>query len=136
MDPERRRLLQRVQQEAEGLNPFTEPARPLFGRQAARPADLDTVPYCQPAGMLIRYRIERELLAGDIVEVKSVLLEIRDRSLRFRHEMRNAETGEIAAVCEFTGVHMDRQSRKSTAFVDTIRRTAAKLLAFPEPADA
>jgi len=86
--------------------------------------------------MLIRYRIERELLAGDIVEVKSVLLEIRDRSLRFRHEMRNAETGEIAAVCEFTGVHMDRQSRKSTAFVDTIRRTAAKLLAFPEPADA
>ena len=50
--------------------------------------------------------------------------------------MRNAETGEIAAVCEFTGVHMDRQSRNSTAFVDTIRRTAAKLLAFPEPADA
>ena len=134
MDPERRRLLQRVQQEAEGLNPFTEPARPLFGRQAARPADLDTVPYCEPA--LIRYRIKCELLAGDIVEVKSVLLEIRDRSLRFRHEMRNAETGEIAAVCEFTGVHMDRQSRKSTAFVDTIRRTAAKLLAFPEPADA
>jgi hypothetical protein len=31
---------------------------------------------------------------------------------------------------------MDRQSRKSTAFVDTIRRTAAELLAFPEPEDA
>ena len=79
---------------------------------------------------------KRELLAGDIVEVKSVLLEIRDRSIRFRHEMRNAETGEVAAVCEFTGVHMDRQSRKSTAFVDTIRRTAAELLALPEPEDA
>src|SRR5258706_15838612 len=79
---------------------------------------------------------KRELLAGDIVEVKSVLLEIRDRSIRFRHEMRNAETGEGAAVCEITGVHMDRHARKSTPFTDMIRRAAAKLLAFPEPADA
>ena len=82
----------------------------------------------------IAYR--RELLAGDIVEVSSALLEVRDRSIRFRHEMRNAETGEIAAVCEITGVHMDRQARKSTAFSDSIRRTAARLLAFPEPAEA
>jgi acyl-CoA thioester hydrolase len=79
---------------------------------------------------------KRELLAGDIVEVRSALLEVRDRSIRFKHEMCNAETGEIAAVCEITGVHMDRQARKSTAFSDSIRRTAAKLLAFPEPAEA
>jgi acyl-CoA thioester hydrolase len=79
---------------------------------------------------------KRELLAGDIVEVRSALLQIRDRSIRFRHEMRNAETGEIAAVCEATSVHMDRQARKSTAFSDSIRRTAARLLAFPEPEDA
>jgi acyl-CoA thioester hydrolase len=79
---------------------------------------------------------KRELLAGDIVEVKSALLEIRDRSIRFKHVMRNAETGEIAAICETTGVHMDRQARKSAAFSDPIRRTAAKLLAFPEPTDA
>jgi acyl-CoA thioester hydrolase len=79
---------------------------------------------------------QRELLAGDIVEVKSVLLEIRDRSIRFRHEMRNAETGEIAASCEITGVHMDRQARKSVIFADAIRRTAARLIAYPEPAEA
>ena len=79
---------------------------------------------------------KRELLAGDIVEVKSVLLEIRDRSIRFRHEMRNAETDEIAAVCEFTGVHIDRRVRKSTPFAESIRRTAAALLAASEPAGA
>ena len=56
---------------------------------------------------------KRELLAGDIVEVRSVLLEIRDKSIRFRHEMRSAEIGEIAAFCETTDVHMDRQARKS-----------------------
>jgi acyl-CoA thioester hydrolase len=59
---------------------------------------------------------KRELLAGDIVEVRSRLLEIRDKSVRFVHEMRNGETGEIAATCEFVGVHMDRQARKSVPF--------------------
>ncbi len=54
----------------------------------------------------------RELRAGDIVEVKSVLLEISGMSIRFRHEMRNAATGEIAASCEITAVHLDRQARK------------------------
>ena len=76
---------------------------------------------------------KRELLAGDIFEIKSSLLEIRERSIRFRHEMR---TGEIAAVCEITGVHMDREARKSAPFAETIRRAAAKLLVFPEQAMA
>ena len=40
---------------------------------------------------------KRELLAGDIVEVNSELLEIGVKSIRFVHEMRNAETGEVAA---------------------------------------
>jgi acyl-CoA thioester hydrolase len=69
---------------------------------------------------------KRELLAGDIVE----------KLIRFMHEMRNAETGEVVAACEITGVHMDRQARKSTPFADAIRRTAARRLAFPEPAKA
>ena len=79
---------------------------------------------------------KRELLAGDIVEVRSVLLEIRDKSIRFSHEMRNAETGEIAAFCETTGVHMDRQARKSAPFAGSIRTTAAALLAVSESAGA
>ena len=78
----------------------------------------------------------RELVAGDIVEIKSRLLEIREKSIRFLHEMRNAETGEIAATCEITGVHMDRQARRAAPFEDVIRRTAARLLAFPEPVSA
>jgi acyl-CoA thioester hydrolase len=77
-----------------------------------------------------------ELLAGDIVEVTSELLEVGVKSIRFSHEMRNAETGEIAATCEITGVHIDRQARKSTPFADTIRRSAGLLIAFPETAEA
>ena len=80
----------------------------------------------------ISYR--RELLAGEIVEVRSILLEVRDKVIRFVHEMRNAETGEIAATCELTGVHMDRRARKSVAFADSIRESARKHLAVAEPA--
>jgi acyl-CoA thioester hydrolase len=77
-----------------------------------------------------------ELLAGDIVEMKSELLEVGVKSIRFSHEMRNAETGEIAATCEITGVDMDRQARKPVPFADTIQRSAGLLIGFPETAEA
>jgi acyl-CoA thioester hydrolase len=59
---------------------------------------------------------KQELFAGDIVEVKSRVLDVREKVIRFVHEMRNAETGEVAAVCELTAVHMDRQARKACPF--------------------
>jgi acyl-CoA thioester hydrolase len=77
---------------------------------------------------------KRELLAGDIVEVTSRLLEIKEKSIRFLHEMRNAETGEIAAISEITGVHMDRQARKSAPFAPDIRNVAMAHLNPSEPA--
>jgi acyl-CoA thioester hydrolase len=87
------------------------------------------------AGVQQNISYKRELFAGDIVEVTSRLLELREKSIRFRHEMRNAETGEIAAICEITAVHLDRQAHKSMPFEDAIRHAAARHLA-PEPAMA
>jgi acyl-CoA thioester hydrolase len=88
------------------------------------------------AGVQQNITYRHELLAGDIVEVKSVLLELRDKSIRFRHDMRNAETGEIAASCEITAVHLDRQARKAIAFTDGVRSIAETQLAVAEPAAA
>ncbi len=62
----------------------------------------------------ITYR--RELVAGDVVAVRSGLVEIRDKVVKFVHEMRNAQSGEVAAVCAITAVHLDGRARKSTAF--------------------
>jgi acyl-CoA thioester hydrolase len=62
----------------------------------------------------ISYR--RELLAGDVVAVRSGLLEIRDKVLKLVHEMRHAQTGDISAVCVITAVHMNSATRRSTAF--------------------
>jgi acyl-CoA thioester hydrolase len=71
---------------------------------------------------------KRELLSGDIVEVSSRVLEIRERVLRFAHEMRNAETGEVVATCELTAVHLDRAKRRSCAFPEAIRKNAETAL--------
>ena len=59
---------------------------------------------------------KRELLAGDVIAVRSGVLEIRDKVIKFVHEMRQAATGEISAVCVLTAVHMDLKARKSTPF--------------------
>ena len=63
-----------------------------------------------------RLLYKSELLAGDTVVVNSGVLEIRDKSFRFFHEMRNAQTNEIAATCRLVGVHMDSVARKATPF--------------------
>ena len=66
----------------------------------------------------ITYR--RELLAGDTVTVHSAFLEVRDKVARFVHEMRHGETGELAALCLLTGVHIDAVARKSCVFPEEI----------------
>jgi acyl-CoA thioester hydrolase len=77
---------------------------------------------------------KRELLAGDIVEVRSRLVEVREKVIVFAHEMWNLGDQEIAAVCELTAVHMDRNARKSVRLPDEIRAGAQRLMeASPAP---
>ena len=75
---------------------------------------------------------KREVMAGDIVEIASGLLEIRDKVVRFQHDMHNAENGEVVCSCELTAMHLDRRIRKSTAFEADIRAKAEKLLVAPD----
>lgn len=66
----------------------------------------------------ITYR--RELRAGDLLTIWTGVLEVRERVIRFYHEMRNDETGEIAATTVITGVHMDTQTRSACPFPEEI----------------
>ncbi|MGV9247693.1 acyl-CoA thioesterase [Streptomyces sp. NPDC003710] len=59
----------------------------------------------------ISYR--REVLAGDVLVVRSALLEVRSKVIRFCHRMENAATGEVAALTVLTGVHLDTTTRRS-----------------------
>jgi acyl-CoA thioester hydrolase len=75
----------------------------------------------------IQYK--RELLAGDIVTVHSVLLEIKEKVVRFHHEMRKADTDEVAATTTLTAVHLDTAVRRAYAFPASVREQGAALLA-------
>jgi acyl-CoA thioester hydrolase len=63
---------------------------------------------------------KHELHAGDIVTIRSGILEVKDKVIRLFHEMQNEETGEIAVVTVLTGVHMDTQSRVACRFPEEI----------------
>jgi acyl-CoA thioester hydrolase len=41
---------------------------------------------------------------------------MKEKSIRFVHEMINDETGELAASTELVGVHIDTAARRSTPF--------------------
>lgn len=79
-----------------------------------------------------RVAYRRELVAGDLISIRSFILEIKRSSVRFVHEMRNEATREVAAVTLLTGVHIDSVGRASCPFPEEIQRAAQPLIA-PDP---
>jgi acyl-CoA thioester hydrolase len=63
-----------------------------------------------------RIAYKREALAGDVLIVRSALLALKPKSVRFVHEMFRADSGDHLATTLLTGVHIDTQARKATQF--------------------
>lgn len=73
-------------------------------------------------------KYHREALAGDLLVIRSELLTARGKMLKFRHIMYNAVTDTALATCEFSGMHMDRITRKSCAFPEEVRERVQNIL--------
>ena len=71
---------------------------------------------------------KHELYPGDVVAVRSGVLEFREKVVRFRHEMTNLETAEIVALMDLTAVHMDTTNRKSCPFPAAILERLRQLV--------
>ena len=73
-----------------------------------------------------RIAYQRELHAGDSVAIRTGVIEVREKVVRFFHEMRNTETDEVSAITLLVGVHMDTLTRRSCslpeAFTERARR--------------
>jgi acyl-CoA thioesterase FadM len=65
-----------------------------------------------------------------------VLNEIKDKVIRFTHEMRKADTDEVAATTALTAVHLDKVARRACAFPESVREKGAALLARVDSLDA
>ena len=73
----------------------------------------------------ITYR--KELFAGSVVSITTSLIEIKQKSIRFKHEMVNEETKEPAATTILKGVHIDTVARKSCPFDPQIFKTCEQM---------
>ena len=75
----------------------------------------------------------QELHAGDVVSIRSAVLEIKAKSLRFVHEMTNDETGATVARTTFKAVHVDTGTRTSCAFPEAVVAKARALIGNGSP---
>jgi len=71
----------------------------------------------------------QELHAGDVLTIRTALVEFKERSMRFVHEMTNDETAEVVARTTLKAVHMDNIARKSCVFAEAIVTKANAVLA-------
>ena len=69
------------------------------------------------------------LRSGDLVRVQSALVHVGNSSLRLFHRMTNARTGALLATLEQSGVHLDREARRSVPLPDSLRSKALAMLA-------
>ena len=81
------------------------------------------------AGVEQHIEYKRELYPGDVVTVSSIILEVKEKVDRFAHEMKNDETGEVAARTVLVAVHLDTSTRKARAMPSDVRERARSLIA-------
>ena len=82
------------------------------------------------AGMVTaeqRIGYKRELHAGDVVSVRSAVLEVMDKAIRIAHELRNDDTGEVAATVMAVGVYIDALARRACSLPPDVRERAVRL---------
>jgi acyl-CoA thioester hydrolase len=73
--------------------------------------------------------VDGPLRSGDLVRVQSALVHVGKSSLRLFHRMTNARTGVQVATLEQSGVHLDREARRSVPLPDSLRSKAVAMLA-------
>jgi len=74
---------------------------------------------------------QKELFPGDTIFVRTGVVEVRDKVVRFRHELLNTETGQVCSTCEFTLVCLDPVTRRSQPFPAEVATKAEQLLLLP-----
>jgi acyl-CoA thioester hydrolase len=73
-------------------------------------------------------KYKAEVMAGDLLVIKSKVLEVRDKTIRYIHTMYNAETENEVATTELVAIHLDRKKRKGCSFPDNIRLRCEELI--------
>jgi acyl-CoA thioester hydrolase len=106
---------------------FDEATWQLFSAIGLTPSRLRTESMGM-AGVEQHIEYKRELYAGDVVTVSSTILEIKEKVIRFAHEMKNDETGEVAARTVLIAVHLDTATRRARPLPTDVRDRAYSMI--------
>jgi acyl-CoA thioester hydrolase len=74
-----------------------------------------------------RIAYQRELHPGDTVVVRSGVLEVGGKTVRFAHRMFDAATGELAAVTQLVAAHLDTQARRAVPLPEAVAARAREM---------
>ena len=66
-----------------------------------------------------------ELRAGDMFEIRSTVIEVRGKLIRFQHDMTKVKPAVLAASTVILGVHIDTDARKSLPFPPELHAQAS-----------
>ena len=72
-------------------------------------------------------KYKNEVIAGSLLQIKSTVLAINEKTIRFLHIMYNTETEIEVASSELLAVHLDRERRKSCILPQHIKIKCEKL---------
>jgi acyl-CoA thioester hydrolase len=75
-----------------------------------------------------RTQYKQEVTAGSLLHVKTELLEIRRKTIRFIHHMFDSETERVIATCELVSAYLDKSLRKTTELPEAVVRTGESWL--------
>lgn len=70
---------------------------------------------------------KKELYAGDNIFIKTNLVDLEEKIIRFKHILYNAENGKISAETELTGLYINTEKRKSLPFPEFVKQNLKSL---------
>jgi acyl-CoA thioester hydrolase len=88
---------------------------------------------CGVAAVRQNLSYRRELKAGDLITIRTGILEINPKQIRFYHEMYNDAAGELAATTVITGVHLDLKTRRACPFPEGVVERAQGMIVAIDP---
>jgi acyl-CoA thioester hydrolase len=69
-----------------------------------------------------------ELRAGDALEIRSAIIDVREKTVHMLHRMHKMQSGALAASTTILGVHMDTKIRKSAPLPAAVRDRARAMI--------
>lgn len=79
------------------------------------------------------HEFRHEVRAGTLLVIRSAVARLGTKSVTYRHEMRDPETGTLHATSEMVSVLFDLDGRVALPLTDAIRERARALMPAPAP---